>query len=127
MNNSVLVDTDILIDYLRDHEAAVEFLESLPFPIFISSISVAELYTGVREGEERGILESFIDAFDVISADTTICKKGGLMRRDFRKSAGISIADAIIAATAETKKVSLASLNRKHFSMVKNLIVPYSK
>jgi predicted nucleic acid-binding protein len=42
-----LIDTDVLIDYLRDETAAVSYLESLPPPLLISAISVAELYAGV--------------------------------------------------------------------------------
>ena len=51
--SSVLVlDTDVLIDYLRDQADAVLFLESCAQPLALSVVSVAELYVGVREEEE---------------------------------------------------------------------------
>ena len=50
MAERLLIDTDVLIDYLRDHAEAVSYLESLTEPLLISVITVAELYAGVREG-----------------------------------------------------------------------------
>ena len=44
----LLIDTDVLIDYLRDREQAVAYLESLPPPLSVSAVTVAELYSGVR-------------------------------------------------------------------------------
>jgi predicted nucleic acid-binding protein len=52
MAEAYLVDTDVLIDYLRDHPQAVAFLEAQPGPLLISAITVAELYAGVGEGAE---------------------------------------------------------------------------
>ena len=53
-----LIDTDVLIDYLRGRPEAVVYLESLTDRLLISAITVAELYAGVREGVERYALES---------------------------------------------------------------------
>lgn len=50
MNERLLIDTDVLIDYLRSKSQAVSFLENLKELLLISSITVAELYAGVREG-----------------------------------------------------------------------------
>jgi len=44
----LVVDTDVLIDYLRDQPQAVAFLESTEQPLAISVITVSELYAGVR-------------------------------------------------------------------------------
>ncbi len=72
----LLIDTDVLIDYLRGQSAAVAYLESLTGPLLISAITVAELYAGVREGTERRALESFVAVFQVVAADETIAKRG---------------------------------------------------
>ena len=63
MAEPILLDTDVLIDYLRGLPAAVEFLESLEDPLMISTMTVAELYAGVREGDERQVLDMFSQAF----------------------------------------------------------------
>lgn len=55
-----------------------------------------------------------------------IAKEAGLLRRKYLKSRGIEIPDAIIAATVNELNVPVASLDKKHFSMLtENLIMPF--
>ena len=122
-----LVDTNILIDYMRGRADAVKFVEEVVAKslCYLSSITVAELYAGVREGKERRLLEQFFAAFDIASVDGEIVRIGGLYRRDYGKSHGVGLADAIIAATAEFHRAKLATLNKKHFPMLAEVHVPY--
>lgn len=124
-----LIDTDVLIDYLRGLPQAVKFLEKIiaDDTCYISAMTVAELYVGVREGKERQMLEKFLQAFSVIPIDSNIAEQGGVYRRDYGKSHGVGLGDAIIAASAEFCGAKLATLNKKHFPMLKNIGVPYSK
>ena len=123
----LLIDTDVIIDYLRDRPEAVSYLENLTDFLLISAVTVAELYAGVRDGAERTALDSFIQAFEIVAVDEEIALKGGLYRRDYSKSHNTGLADALIAATAETRNVELVTLNKKHFPMLSNVIVPYQK
>jgi predicted nucleic acid-binding protein len=108
----LLIDTDVLIDYLRDHPQAVTYLEELKTWPSLSVVTVAELYAGVREGKERTALESLLETFKIIELSDDIAKLGGLFRRDYGKSHGIGIADALIAATAKHERCTLVTLNR---------------
>jgi predicted nucleic acid-binding protein len=123
----LLIDTDVLIDYLRDRAEAVTYLESLTPPLSISAITVAELYAGVRDGAERSTLDQFIDSFQIIAIDENIAVRAGLIRRDFGKSHGTGLADAIIAATAELQQADLVTLNGKHFQMLNEVVIPYQR
>ncbi len=123
----LLIDTDVLIDYLRGQSEAVAYLEALTQDLLISSVTVAELYAGVREGAERSALDLFITVFEVLPINVEIAVKGGLIRRDYRKSHSIGLPDALIAATAEQFGITLITLNRKHFPMLSSVIVPYQK
>src|SRR6266566_3120898 len=123
----LLIDTDVLIDYLRDRAESVAYLESQSFPLSISAITVAELYAGVREGAERVALDQFINSFQVVGIDAEFASRAGIIRRDFGKSHGTGLADAIIAATAESQQADLVTLNSKHFQMLKDVVVPYQK
>lgn len=123
----LLIDTDVLIDYLRDQAESVSYLERLTPPLSVSAVTVAELYAGVRDGAERAVLDQFIDSFQVIAVDKEIAIRAGIIRRDFGRSHGTGVADAIIAATAEAQQASLVTLNNKHFQMLKNVVVPYQK
>lgn len=123
----MLLDTDVLIDYLRGQADAVLYLEAISDPLFISSITVAELYVGVRDGSDRMRLELFLQAMRTLPLDSDIAIAGGLYRRNYGKSHGVGLADALIAATAAHYNLPLVTLNQKHFPMVQNLIVPYRK
>src|ERR1044071_5568218 len=79
------------------------------------------------KGAEREALDYFIAAFEIVPVDQTIASMGGLNLRDYGKSHGVGLADAIIAATAEVRKADLVTLNKKHFPMLTNIIVPYQK
>ena len=127
MSFEVLIDTDVLIDYLRDRADAVAYVESLTEPQLISAITVAELYAGVREGRERTALDSFVMAFQIVPVDSAIAFKGGLYRRDYGKSYGVGLADALIAASSEIRGAKLVTLNSKHFPMLSAVITPYQK
>lgn len=71
-----LIDTDVVIDYLRGNVDAVAYIEGLSGNNFISAITVAELYAGVRDGAERTALESFIRAFQVVEIHSGITEQG---------------------------------------------------
>lgn len=127
MESKYLFDTDILIDYLRGKKEAVNFLDNIDDPIYISVINIAELYAGVKDEKEEIILEEFIQAFNIVSVNKYIAQKGGLYRQKYGKSHGVGLADAIIAASSEVVGAILVSLNKKHFPMIENLLVPYIK
>lgn len=127
MQSRFLVDTDILIDYLRDKPQAVIFIESTKNSFFISAITVAELFAGVRDGAERANLICFLEACTTIDLDLSIAKTGGLYRRDYGRSHGVGLADALIAATAALHELTMVTLNGKHYPMLKNVHIPYRK
>src|SRR5512132_2510701 len=95
--------------------------------LLISVVTVAELYAGVREGEERSRLERFLRAFEILPLDQRLAVQGGLYRRNYGKSHNVGLADALIAATATQRQVPLVTLNQKHFPMLQDVIVPYHK
>lgn len=119
------VDTDVLIDYLRDRPEAVAFLEDCQRPLALSVITVAELYAGVREGDERTRLDAFVEAFELLPLDSRAAAQAGLWRQRYGRSHGTGLADALMAACAAAAGATLATLNRRHFPMLTDLLVPY--
>src|ERR1700758_4734353 len=101
MAETLLIDTDVLIDFLRGQVDAVAYMEGLTEPLLMSVVTMADLYSGVRDGDERKALDIFITVFELVPVDENITQKGGLFRRDYRKSHNAGLADALIAATAE--------------------------
>lgn len=123
----MLVDTDILIDYLREVPAAVEFVEANIDRISVSVISIAELYQGVRDGEEREALDDFLSVLTDLDLNFETAKTAGLFRRQFKRSHNPGLADCLIAATAQARQLPLKTLNKKHFPMLEDVEVPYHK
>jgi predicted nucleic acid-binding protein len=110
-----LIDTDVWIDYLRGHPQAVKFVAALPERAWISAVSVAELHAGVREGAEREALAQLISSLEVADLTSEIATRGGLLRRDYGRSHGVGLNDALIAATALEHDLQLLTLNVKHY------------
>lgn len=127
MPERLLFDTDVLVDYLRGRSEAEAFLEACTEELLTSTITAAELFAGVREGKERTALLTFLGAFELVPVGREIAERGGLYRRDYGRSHSTGLADALIAATTEYARARLVTLNRKHFPMLANLLVPYRK
>ena len=127
MADRFLFDTDILIQYFRDDPHAVQFLERSDAAFLISTMTVAELYTGARTAEEVTTIDHFIFGFDVIPVSEDIARRGGLLRQKYHPSHGTGLADALIAATALQSKASLVTFNTKHYPMLEYIFVPYSR
>jgi predicted nucleic acid-binding protein len=123
----LLLDTDVLVEYLRGRPETIEYLEGLESDLFVSVVSVAELFSGVKGDEEERSLEQFLLAFTALPVTEGVARLGGLYRRDFRPSHGTGLADALIAATAEENRVNLVTFNRRHFPMVQKTMVPYER
>jgi predicted nucleic acid-binding protein len=127
MSKTMLVDTDVLIDFLRGYNKAISFIEKFSSQIILSPIVVAELYAGVKGAKELAVLDNFVSHFRVVPITEGIAKVGGLYKRDFSKSHGVGLADAILAATAEKEKAELKTLNVKHYPMIRGLKPVYKK
>jgi predicted nucleic acid-binding protein len=126
MTPKFLIDTDVLVDFLRGFPLAIEYIKTHSEDIIISAISVAELYAGVKDSE-REQLDALISIFDVIPATKEIAVTGGLLKQQYFKTHGVGLADAIIAATSINFNATLKTLNIRHFPMLKGLKAPYSK
>lgn len=121
----MIVDANIIIDFLKGHKEANRFIEAHK-PISTSVVVVSELFAGVKSKSEMREIREFLTFVELVDVTEVIAKNAGLLRRKYLKSHGIEIPDALIAATANYLKVPVASLDKNHFSVLTdNLIVPY--
>jgi predicted nucleic acid-binding protein len=127
MEAPILVDTDIMVDFLRGYPKAVALVRMHSTRIILPSIVAAELYAGVKGDEELSTLDDLIALFRIIPASREIARAGGLYRRDYGRSHGVGLADAIVAATANVEEADLKTLNTKHYPMFKRLRPAYVK
>ena len=126
----VLLDTDVLVDFLRGHGGAIACVEECADRAILSAVTVAELYAAVRGGEkgaEQTALADLLSQFRVVAVSGEVAKLGGLYKRDCGAAHGLGLADAIIAATATLEEASLKTLNARHFPMLVGLLPAYRK
>ena len=117
--NGVVLDSDVIIEILRGREAVVRQLESLEesgVPTYCTPISWAEVYAGLRTGEEE-VTRAFFEARGEVILDSDVGRRAGSYLARFGRTHGVEIADALVAAAASTSVLSLWTLNRKHYPM----------
>jgi predicted nucleic acid-binding protein len=123
--SAIIVDTDILINFLRGQEKAKDFLVSQldEAVLCCSAITVAEIYAGMKE-HEKTRTDELLNSLDIVSVDRAIAEKAGHYKKSI-KSHGLELDDCLIAATAFEKKAMLATGNGKHYPMsdIKKVVV----
>lgn len=127
MEKPVLVDTDVMVDFLRGNPKAVALVRECSAWIILPSIVAAELYAGVKGDEELRRLDSLMSLFRVVPLSVELARAGGLHKKHYAKSHGVGLADAVIAATAEAENADLKTLNTKHYPMIKDLKPAYTQ
>lgn len=116
----ILVDTSIIIDFLRrkDKENAPLFkLSSKEHDLYASIVTYAESYAGKSVWERENVeknLEKVFSGIEIFTLEREIAKNAGKIRATY----GTDIIDAIIAATALFHKLDLATLNIKDFKKI---------
>jgi predicted nucleic acid-binding protein len=125
MADRLLLDSNVLIDFLRQRAEAVSYVQRLADRPFMSAVVVGELYSGVKDGPERERLDRLVTGFRVIRLTREIAAKGGLYVRQYSKSHAVGLADGLIAATADAVGATLVTLNMKHFPMLVDVRRPY--
>lgn len=119
-----LLDTCIIIDYLKGKKEALHFIETLD-QVSISVLTISELYAGVKGEKERQALSSFISCVQVIPLSNTMAELGGELKQQYFPSHGTGLMDALLAASAQKTNLVFITKNKKHFPMLPDLVVPY--
>lgn len=120
-----LLDSCILVDLLRRKQDAQRFVLTRQEQPCVCAVSVMELLAGARSQREEASIEALLATFRWVAIDETVFRLGGNFLRHYRSSHGIDVPDALIAATAEHHGLDLATLNVKHFPMIKGLKAAY--
>lgn len=124
---TVLVDTSVLIDFLRGDEAAATVLlaERAAGALHASEITRLEVLAGMRpaEADPTRRLLSTLRWHPV--TEQVAEKAGELGRTWLRRHGGVDGADLAIAATALLLDARLLTTNVRHFPMFPALTPPY--
>jgi predicted nucleic acid-binding protein len=122
-----VLDTDVLIDYLRGVPAAGRYVDGLDEVPACSEVTRVEVLRGMRSRERRAT-ERFLATIRWSVVDEETSGLAGELGRRFRRGhGGIRVADLVIAATAMRLRAPLATLNVRHFPMFEGLEPAYRR
>ncbi len=117
----ILLDTNVLIEILKGDTATCGQVESLEEAVALSSISAMELFYGALNKAEVRRLERFVALFQTAHLSEQISLRAMSLIREYAKSHGLDIPNALIAATALENKAALLTFNRKDFHYISGL------
>ena len=119
MGKKYLIDTNVLIDAQMNRLSSngLDFLAKVINEDFMISFITLIEYLGYKNISKSS--EEFISLADVIETDKLIIHTC----IDLRKNYKIKLPDAIIAATALTRNLTLVTNNEKDFMHIYNLFV----
>lgn len=113
-----LLDTTVLIDFLRGKDSVVALMQELVadgHELLSCCVTVAELYSGLRESERRDV-DYLIDSLIYTPVDRESAKIAGEARHFWAaKGTTLSVADCLVASAAGAAGATLLTANAKHF------------
>jgi len=120
----LIIDTDVLIWYLKGNDAAKVAVDSA-LPFSVSSITYMELIQGMRDKKE---FQKFQKQFkkwrtEIIHIDQEISSRSVFYVQEYSLSHSMMLADAMIAATAVQNSEVLLTANEKHYRFIPNIEV----
>lgn len=118
----MLVDTDVLIWYMRGQVAAAKFISELE-SFSISAVTYMELVQGMRNKRELLALRHAVKAWrtPVLAITEAISNRAIAYAETHFMSHSLRLGDALIAATAVEHGLPIATANTKHYQVLSEL------
>lgn len=116
---SFLLDSDVVIWFLRGEETVVSLVLSLAHQgrLGVSAITRAEVIQGMREPERQGTFE-FLDACETLPVGPREADRAAEFIRATRgRGITLHLPDALIGATALSAQIPLYTANARHFPL----------
>lgn len=119
----MILDTDVLIWYLRGNERAKAVVENA-VPFSISVVTYMELVQGMKSKDEFRIFQKQLQRWhtEIIQIDQSISSRAMFYVQEYALSHSMMLADALIAATAVQNNEILLTGNEKHYKFVPNIL-----
>ena len=119
--SSLLVDTDIFIDYLNGIERMRAVLDSRRYVIYYSAVTRKELLAKPGlSSTERHRIQMLLLKHRLIPIDQRIAERFSRLLNKYARH-GLRNADALIAATAWSRKLRLLTRNTKHYRFISEI------
>ncbi len=120
----MLIDTDVLIWALRGSVKAAGAIDRAD-DRSVSIVTYMELLQGARDKREIQTIKNFLVAleFRMLPLTENIGHRASIYMEEFARSAGMTMADALIAATAVENDEVLRTANQRHYRPIRELQV----
>lgn len=125
-----LVDTDVMIDVLRNHTSAILWLQGLGREqIGLPGLVVMELLQGCQNRLEQQRIDRLLAARPLFWPTSADCQRALQDFTRYSLSHNIGMIDTLIAHTAVGAGWPLATFNQKHYRVIEQLqtIQPYQR
>ena len=118
----MIIDTDVLIWYMRGNEKAYEIIEKSN-TFFISVVTYIELVQGMRNKKELNNLRKALRGWNaqILYISEEVSAKAMFYVEQHFLSHSIQLADALIGATAITYGFPILTANDKHYKAMKDI------
>jgi len=115
----LIIDTDVLIWYLRGNEASKKTVES-NIPFSMSVVTYMELVQGMKNKEEMKKFQKKIQKWNVniIQIDKEISSRAMFYVQEYALNHSMMLADGLIAATVVQNGEILLTANDKHYKFI---------
>ncbi len=119
---SLIFDTDVLIWVLRGNAKAARAVGKADARA-ISVVSYMELLQGARDKREVKVIRGFLVdlGFQTLPLTENIGHRASVYVEEYGLAVAMSVADALIAATAVDYRSALFTGNRRHYKHIKEL------
>lgn len=126
----IILDSDVMIDLLRQHPPAVAWLAGLgEEEIILPGFVVMELLQGCKNKSEQSKVEKALTGVETVWPSPETCHAALAVFARYHLSHSIGLLDALIGQTAVALALPLHTFNRKHYKAIPDLLTvePYSK
>jgi predicted nucleic acid-binding protein len=124
MEKIVIIDSDVLIWYLKGNENARQVIDA-NIPFKISVINYMELIQGMDDKRTLKILQKQLRnwSVEILHINEKISKLAMNLVENYYLSHSLELADSIIAATVLVSNEVLITANDKHYKYIPNIQV----
>jgi predicted nucleic acid-binding protein len=120
----IVLDTDILIDFLRNKKEAVTLVGKLKNEnIATTAINAFELFWGAHKVKTQlELVERLLNSLTLLDTSRESMREAGSIAAALdSKGVQTNVGDLLIAGICRVNKYALATNNKKHFSRIEGL------
>ncbi|MBI2077583.1 MAG: type II toxin-antitoxin system VapC family toxin [Euryarchaeota archaeon] len=115
-----ILDSDLLIGFLRGHPKAVEVFQTLGDDAFTTTLNAAELFEGAagasRPDEALSKVDQLLSRLRLLPFGPRAARAFGVIRREHkRRGAMVAVMDTLIGSIAAAEGASIVTRNVKDF------------